>query len=156
MGNFLGIDSSTQSMTGIVIDTDRSAIVAEASVSFDEHYGERYGVTNGVIDLGDGRIHSAPLMWAEALEQLCCQLRDAGVDLRSIRAVAGSGQQHGTVYLNESAALSLGGLDADHDLAGQLEGMFPAPRRRSAWTLPLVNSVARSRPASADAKLCCS
>lgn len=124
MGNFLGIDSSTQSMTGIVIDTDRSAIVAEASVSFDEHYGEHYGVTNGVIDLGDGRIHSAPLMWAEALEQLCCQLRDAGVDLRSIRAVAGSGQQHGTVYLNESAALSLGGLDADHDLAGQLEGMF--------------------------------
>jgi xylulokinase len=124
MGNFLGIDASTQSMTGLVIDTDSSAIVAETSVSFDEHYGEHYGVTNGVIDLGQGQMHSPPLMWAEALEQLCRQLRDAGVDPLSIRVVAGSGQQHGTVYLNESAALALGGLDSDHDLAGQLGGVF--------------------------------
>jgi xylulokinase len=124
MGNFLGIDASTQSMSGLVIDTETGTIVAEVSVNFDELYADRYGVTNGVIDLGDGQMHSAPLMWVEALEQLCQQLRDADVDLTSIRAVAGSGQQHGTVYLNDSAAEALAGLDADRDLATQLEGVF--------------------------------
>lgn len=124
MGNFLGIDSSTQSMTGLVIDTDTSAIVAEVSVNFDEHYGERYGISNGVIDLGDGQIHSAPLMWAEALEQLCQELRTAGVALDSIVAVAGSGQQHGTVYLNSSAGPALANLETQRPLGEQLEGIF--------------------------------
>jgi|MDTC01.1.fsa_nt_gb xylulokinase len=124
MSNFLGIDSSTQSMTGLVVDTDRGEIVAETSVNFDEHYSGLYNVTNGVIELGDGQVHSAPLMWAEALERLCRQLRDVGVDLSSIRAVAGSGQQHGTVYLNDSAEAALKGLDAGRDLAVQLDGVF--------------------------------
>ena len=124
MGNFLGIDASTQSLTGLVIDTDNGTIVAEASVNFDQHYGSRYGTVNGVIDLGEGRVHSAPLMWVEALELLCTQLRDVGCDLGSIDAVAGSGQQHGTVYLNDSAAAALGGLDADRPLADQLNDIF--------------------------------
>ena len=44
MSKFLGVDSSTQSMTGLVIDCDREAIVAEESVLFDEYFGDRYGV----------------------------------------------------------------------------------------------------------------
>ena len=71
MSNFLGIDASTQSMTGLAINTDTSQITAEVSVNFDERYGEQYGVTHGVIDLEEGQVHSAPLMWVEALEQLC-------------------------------------------------------------------------------------
>lgn len=124
MSNFLGIDASTQSMTGLAINTDTSQITAEVSVNFDERYGEQYGVTHGVIDLEEGQVHSAPLMWVEALEQLCQQLHEAGVDMGSIRAIAGSGQQHGTVYLNESAAGALESLDAERDLAVQLEGIF--------------------------------
>ena len=124
MGNFLGIDASTQSMTGLVINTDSATIVAEVSVNFDEHYAERYGISNGIIDLGDGQVHSHPLMWAEALEQLCRQLRDTGVEPESIRAIAGSGQQHGTVYLNDAAAPVLAALDSGRELAVQLESVF--------------------------------
>lgn len=124
MGNFLGIDASTQSMTGLLIDTGSQQIIAEESVNFDQHFAGRFGVENGVLDLGDGVVHSPPLMWVEALEILLDQLRGAGVDMGSIHAIAGSGQQHGTVYLNESAAGVLGGLRADLSLAEQLKEIF--------------------------------
>ncbi len=127
MGNFLGLDCSTQSMTGLVIDTDAGALLAEESIGFDEHFAARYGVDKGVLDLGGGRVHSPPLMWAEALELLCARLRDTGVDLGRIEALAGSGQQHGTVYLNEAAAGAFGGLDPDHDLTEQLAEVFSRP-----------------------------
>lgn len=127
MGRYLGVDASTQSMSGLVIDTDDGAIVAESSVNFDEHFGGVYGVSNGVFDLGDGQVHSAPLMWAEALEQLLTQLRNAGVDLGTIRAIGGAGQQHGTVYLNDTAAGVLANLDGSRDLAGQLSGILSRP-----------------------------
>jgi xylulokinase len=123
MGRFLGIDASTQSMTGLVIDTQDGAIVAETSVNFDEEYGAKYGVTNGVLDLGDGQVHSDPLMWAEALEEMLRRLA-AVTDVASIAAIAGSGQQHGTVYLNGTAEEALGGLDGTRDLASQLGGIF--------------------------------
>jgi xylulokinase len=127
MGNFLGIDASTQSMTGLVIDTSSSQIVVEKSVNFDEHYAEKYGVENGVLDANTSVVHSPPLMWAEALETLCSQLRESGIDLTSIEAISGSGQQHGTVYLNQSAAGVLGGLRADLSLAEQLGNVFSRP-----------------------------
>ncbi len=124
MSRYLGIDASTQSMTGLVIDTDVASIVADVSVNFDEHYAERYGVSNGVIDRGDGEVHSAPLMWAEALERLVGDLAAAGCDLSRIDAIAGSGQQHGTVYLTDRAAGVLGALDGARTLAEQLSGIF--------------------------------
>ncbi|MBT4098871.1 MAG: carbohydrate kinase [Gemmatimonadetes bacterium] len=127
MGNFLGIDASTQSMTGLVINTSSAQIIAEESVNFDEYYAEKYGVENGVLDAGNGVVHSPPLMWAEALEALLRQLRESGINLASIEAVSGSGQQHGTVYLNQSAAGVLGGLRSDLSLTDQLNGVFSRP-----------------------------
>ena len=100
MGKYLGIDSSTQSLTGMVIDADDGAISAEVSINFDAHFSEQYGVENGVIALGNGAVHSAPLMWADALDLLFKTLQAQGVELGQIRSIAGSGQQHGTVYLN--------------------------------------------------------
>lgn len=124
MSKYLGIDSSTQSMTGLLIDTEAECIVAEASVNFDEHFKVAYGVENGAIDMGGGAIHSAPLMWVEALDLLLETLGAEGHDLGEVRAVAGSGQQHGTVYLNERAGAALGSLGADRPLKSQLEGIF--------------------------------
>ena len=100
MGKYLGLDSSTQSLTGLVIDTDDGAISTEVSIGFDAHFAEQYGVENGVIELGDGVVHSAPLMWADALDLLFKTLQSQGVDLGQIRSISGSGQQHGTVYLS--------------------------------------------------------
>lgn len=124
MSKYLGIDASTQSMTGLVIDQAAGAIEAEVSVNFDKHFKERYGVENGALHLGDGVVHGPPLMWAEALELALEQLRDQGVALGQVVAVAGSGQQHGTVYLNELAAGALGGLRGDMGLAEQIEDIF--------------------------------
>lgn len=124
MSKYLGIDSSTQSLTGLVIDAENGAIDAEVSINFDAHFKERYGIENGVVELGNGAVHSAPLMWAEALDMLLIALKDHGVDLGQIAAVSGSGQQHGTVYLNVSAGAALAHLDAKRSLGDQLENIF--------------------------------
>jgi len=124
MSKYLGIDSSTQSITGLLIDTENNTIVAEESINFDEHFKAAYGVENGVFDLGNGAVHSAPLMWAEALDLLLQTLKDQGHDLSEIDAIAGSGQQHGTVYLNNTAALALQNISSAFPLKDQLAGIF--------------------------------
>ena len=123
VGKYLGIDASTQSLTGLVIDCDSSEIVEEVSINFDEHFGDRYGSHNGVIELGDGVVHSSPTMWAEALDLLLTELRGTGI-LGELAAVAGSGQQHGTVYLNNSAEAVLNCLRGDRRLVDQIDSIF--------------------------------
>lgn len=124
MSKYLGIDSSTQSITGLLIDTGKNTIVAEESINFDEHFKAAYGVENGVFDLGNGAVHSAPLMWAEALDLLLQTLKDQGHDLSEIDAIAGSGQQHGTVYLNNTATPALQNISSAFPLKDQLAGIF--------------------------------
>ena len=124
MSKYLGIDASTQSMTGLLIDTESARIIAEESINFDAHFKSAYNIENGVLDLGGGQMHSSPLMWAEALDLLLQALQDSGLDLGEIQAIAGSGQQHGTVYLNDQAASSLEDLDAGRPLKEQVAGMF--------------------------------
>jgi xylulokinase len=124
MSLYLGIDSSTQSMTGLVIDTEEQAIVAEASINFDECFAEAYDIESGVRDLGSGVMHGEPLVWIEALDLLFEALRNTGIDLGRIEAIAGSGQQHGTVYLNDTAEEALGGLSGSLPLKDQVSGIF--------------------------------
>jgi len=127
MGKYLGLDSSTQSLTGLIIDTDAGQIAAEETVNFDAHFKVAYGIDKGVLHLGGGQVHSAPLMWAEALDLLLQTLREKGGDLSQIRAIAGSGQQHGTVYLNNTAAKALGQLNGEAPLKEQLAGILSRP-----------------------------
>ena len=124
MGKFLGIDASTQSMTAMVIDAEKGEIELEESVSFDDHFSAVYGVEHGVVDRGEGVVHSFPLMWAEALDLLFQTLRADGFDFSSIHALAGSGQQHGTVYLTEKASRVLGRLDSGQPLVSQIADIF--------------------------------
>ncbi len=127
MGKYLGIDASTQSMTALIIDAGTEEINAEESINFDAHFKAAYGIENGVWDLGEGEVHSSPLMWAEALEILLQALREKGCDLGAIDAISGSGQQHGTVYLNHRAAEVLANLDPGRTVASQVEGIFSRP-----------------------------
>ena len=46
MAHYLGIDSSTQSMTGLIIDTKSATMVAEESINIDEHYAEAVSYTH--------------------------------------------------------------------------------------------------------------
>ena len=126
---YLGFDSSTQSLTAIVIRVDDNgsrSVIFERSLRFDDDF-PNYGTRNGVLNRTDPLVaHSSPQMWADALDVLMGQLAsdDSGVDVRDIRAIAGSGQQHGSVYLNAQAEAALASLDAGASLASQVPGML--------------------------------
>jgi xylulokinase len=121
---FLGLDSSTQSLSAVVIDLDARKVVYEQSLNFDKalpHYGTR----NGVLPNRDPLVkHSPPLMWAEALDRIFAQMKKDGVALGKILAISGSGQQHGSVYFNDRAAGALDNLNPQKPLVENLRGMF--------------------------------
>ena len=123
---YLGLDASTQSLTAIVIEIehDRRRIVFERSLVFDERFPQ-YGTRHGVIPDGDPAVAtSPPLMWVEALDAMIAALAGSGLDLSRLAAISGSAQQHGSVYLNTSAAPTLASLDAGRPLVDQLTGIF--------------------------------
>ena len=123
MALYLGLDSSTQSLTAVVVEIDRGArrIVLETSLGFDDslpHYGTRHGV---LPDPDPAVGLAPPLMWAEALDRMMERLARS-VDVAQIAAIAGSAQQHGSVYMNASAGAALGSLDSGRPLVAQLHG----------------------------------
>jgi xylulokinase len=63
-------------------------------------------------------------MWAEALDLIFAQMKKDGVPLDKILAVSGSGQQHGSVYLNDRAADALANLDPQKSLVENLRLVF--------------------------------
>ena len=128
MALYLGFDSSTQSLTAIVIEVAASGdrrVVFEHALRFDDAFPQ-YGTNNGVLPREDVLVvHSSPLLWAEALDEMMGVIaRDSRVDLRELRAISGSGQQHGSVYLNDTFPATLGRLDSARSLSEQLSGGF--------------------------------
>jgi xylulokinase len=108
---FLGLDSSTQSISAVVIDCDRRKVVYDKSLNFDQALPQ-YKTQNGVLPNRKPLVkHSSPLMWAEALDRLFAVMKKDGVKLGNILAISGSGQQHGSVYLNDQAAGVLANLN---------------------------------------------
>src|SRR5690349_13981409 len=121
---YLGIDCSTQGLTAIVIEVNGGVrrVVFNSSLNFDRDFPE-YGTTGGVgraID-DDNAVFASPLMWADALDRMMARLaRAAEIDVTDIRAIAGSAQQHGSVYLNHHAPTAWRSLDAMSPPAPQL------------------------------------
>jgi xylulokinase len=130
MATYLGFDSSTQSLTATVIEVTGTGrrILFEHVLEFDAAFPE-YGTSHGVHVSGDGgRIVTAPpMMWAAALDRMAGILASSGLDLSQIRAITGSGQQHGSVYLADGAGAVLRGLDPGRPLVEQLDGIFSRP-----------------------------
>jgi xylulokinase len=121
---FLGLDSSTQSLSAVVIDLDARKVIYEQSLNFDRAL-PHYKTENGVLPNRDPLVkHSPPLMWAEALDLIFAQMKKDGVALDDILAISGSGQQHGSVYLNDRAAAALANLDPRKPLVENLRGVF--------------------------------
>ena len=116
---FLGLDSSTQSITAVLIDPDSGDIACQLSVNFGTDL-PAYGSPSGFIPGGTGgEVHADPLMWLEALDMLFARLATA-TDLSRVKMIAGSGQQHGSVYLDASFDQRLAELDSSLDLVAQL------------------------------------
>ena len=122
---YLGLDSSTQSLSAIVleIDSDHRRVVFEESMSFDERFPE-YGTEHGVLRSPDPAVAvSSPLMWVAALDAMMARIASR-IDVRRLAAIAGSAQQHGSVYLNAGATAALAALDPGRPLVDQVEPML--------------------------------
>ena len=125
---YLGLDSSTQSLSAIVVEIegDTRRVVFEESLAFDTHF-PHYGTEHGVLPGTDPAVAvSSPLLWAEALDTMMA-LVAARVDVARVAAISGSAQQHGSVYLNARAAGVLASLDAARPLAGQVASTLSRP-----------------------------
>jgi xylulokinase len=121
---YLGLDSSTQSLTAIVIDSDTRQVVHESSLAFDDAL-PAYGTKHGVLPRPHPDVAmSSPVLWAEALDVMFGRLAKSGIDVSRIAAISGSAQQHGSVYLNREAGAALANLDPARPLAEQVRGML--------------------------------
>jgi len=123
---YLGLDSSTQSLTAIVIEVSgsRRELVHEGSLSFDEAL-PRYGTKNGVLPRSDPAVAVSPtVMWAEALELMMTRITQRVPGLRRLAAIAGSAQQHGSVYMNRDSGARLEALNPAKTLASQVPAML--------------------------------
>ena len=125
MSLYLGLDSSTQSLTAVVIEVGSSRrVVHQDTLVFDVDLPE-YGTANGVTPSDDVSIRTAPpLMWVDALDRMMARLRATALDWTRLAAVSGSAQQHGSVYLNARAATALRHLDPQVDLVDQVRGLL--------------------------------
>jgi xylulokinase len=121
---YLGLDSSTQSLTAIVIDSDRNEVVHESSLNFDQELPQ-YGTAHGVLPRAQPDVAmSSPVMWADALDMMFGRIAMSGVAVGRIAAICGSAQQHGSVYFNRRAAAGIGTLDPSQPLAAQVAAML--------------------------------
>ena len=121
---FLGLDSSTQSLSAVVIDLDSRKVVYEKSLNFDAAL-PHYKTHNGVLPNRDPLVkHSSPLMWAEALDLMFAAMKKDGVALGQVLAISGCGQQHGSVYFNERVEAALTNLTPEKSLVENLRGVL--------------------------------
>ena len=126
---YLGFDSSTQGVSAIVlgVEGDRAHVVFQSSLQFDDAL-PRYGTRHGVLPSDDPSVAvSSPLLWADALDLMLRAIVESGVDLGGLAAIAGSAQQHGSVYLNAGAQSALATLDPSSAPGGQLAGCLSRP-----------------------------
>ena len=122
MALYVGFDSSTQGLTVTIVEIigpDRR-VVFEHTVAFDADLPD-YGTTHGVLVSDDGRtVVAPPIMWADALDRAARIVAGSDIDLSEIRAISGSAQQHGSVYLRAGGNDTLASLDPAVPLAPQI------------------------------------
>ena len=127
MSLFLGLDSSTQGLTAVVIGVSGTSrdTVWQHTINYDRDLPE-YGTRHGVLQNADPRIVRSPsAMWADALDRMMARIAtERSIDKARIAAIAGAGQQHGSVYLKREGLAGLAALDGRAALAPQLDGWF--------------------------------
>jgi xylulokinase len=119
---YLGLDSSTQSLTAVAIEVEGASarIADEWSLAFDDALPQ-YGTHHGVLPSDDPAVvTSSPLMWADAIDVMLGHIAGSGFDLSRIAALSGSAQQHGSVYLTADAPTAFAALDPQHPPGDQI------------------------------------
>jgi xylulokinase len=128
----LGLDSSTQSLTAVVVDLDQGRVVCEHSLDYgrDERlaglgiHAREYLVPPRV----PGEADQPPELYLASLDAMFADLRKNGVALEQVAVVNVSGQQHGHLYLSAAARERFARLadrgSAESSLPALLAGSF--------------------------------
>jgi len=93
---YLGIDCSTQSMSGMLYDSQTSKIILEISIEYKSKFPQYSFSVNP--DTNECVVN--PLLWVLALEELLSEFKKSGINFSDIKGIGGAAQQHATVYLN--------------------------------------------------------
>ena len=147
----LGLDSSTQSLSAIVIDIDTAEKWFEHSLDY------RADARTNCFSIGEdyilppreeGEAEQPPLMYLASLDAMFADIQAAGVALEDIVVINTSGQQHGHVYLNRNAATIFSNLQKPESNASELKKLladvfsYPtAPIWMTANTVPQTDAI---------------
>uniref|UniRef100_A0A674AQA2 Xylulose kinase n=1 Tax=Salmo trutta TaxID=8032 RepID=A0A674AQA2_SALTR len=120
---YLGFDFSTQQLKVVAVDGNLS-VVHQDSVQFDSELPE-FGTQGGVHIHADSLTVTSPvLMWVKALDLILGKMKNAGFDFSRVKALSGSGQQHGSVYWRKGTNQVLRDLHPGKSLHELLKGGF--------------------------------
>lgn len=142
----LGIDISTQSITGVVVRA--GSVVAELSLAYrDDPRLSRFGIDLASLIVPPrvpGEADQPPLMFLAALDLLLAELVRSGAPIAELDAIAVSAQQHGHVYLAADADAAFDSLhsDATADLVERFATAF------SYGTAPIWQTADTAEPAA--------
>uniref|UniRef100_A0AAR2JTZ4 Xylulose kinase n=1 Tax=Pygocentrus nattereri TaxID=42514 RepID=A0AAR2JTZ4_PYGNA len=120
---YLGFDFSTQQLKVVAIDGNLQ-VTHQNNVQFDSDLPEFR--TQGGVHIHEDRltVTSPVCMWLKALDLILEKMKNAGFDFSHVKAVSGSGQQHGSVYWKKGARRALQHLDPGRDLHSLLQDSF--------------------------------
>ncbi len=150
----LGLDSSTQSLTAVVVDYEEGRVVFERSLDYarDERLAG-YGIDRRsylVPPRVAGEADQPPAMYLASLDALFADMCAEGFPLAKIAVVNVSGQQHGHLYLRAEARELIARLkSADakgSDLVALLEGSLSygtSPIWRTSNTVEEADAIRR-------------
>ncbi|GAU92723.1 hypothetical protein RvY_04770 [Ramazzottius varieornatus] len=123
---FLGLDLSTQQLKATIIG-EQLEVVKEEFVHFDNELPEFHTRGGVIIDAegkGEQRVTAPTLMWVKALDLLLQKLQRIDIPLEKIRAISGSGQQHGSVYWHKGAEAAFETMNPFKPLHEQFDAML--------------------------------
>ncbi len=102
----LGLDSSTQSLSSIIVDVDTAEKLFEHSLDYRrDNRINNFGIGHDYIipPRVDGEADQPPEMFLASVDAMFDDLQTLGVAVEDIVLINSSGQQHGHVYLNNRA-----------------------------------------------------
>ena len=150
----LGLDSSTQSLTAVVVDFDERRVIYDRSLDYarDERLAG-YGIDRRsylVPPRVPGEADQPPAIFLASLDALFADMRAEGFPLERIAVVNVSGQQHGHLYLRAEAREIFARLKSAEaktsDLVTLLEGSLAygtAPIWRTSNTVEEAEAIRR-------------
>ncbi|KAM3928292.1 xylulose kinase [Leptodactylus fuscus] len=120
---YLGFDFSTQQLKVIAVN-EQLLVVYEDNVHFDKDLPE-FGTQGGVHVRGDKLTVTSPvLMWLKALDRILDRMKSSEFNFSKVKALSGTGQQHGSVYWKTGSREVLNHLPAEHPLHIALQTCF--------------------------------